>query len=128
MTKRAFISHTTEEAPVASRLKAALTQDFLGFRDVFVSSDTEGIGAGEDWLGAVDRALRESSMVLITVQPRLDSPPVDQLRGWGSVDARRPAHPDMPGGPHHVTCRCRYPYARGWPSGMPKVSADSTGG
>jgi hypothetical protein len=69
MTKRAFISHISEEARVASRLKAALTQDSLGLLDVFVSSDTEGIGAGEDWLRAVDRALRESSIVLILCSP-----------------------------------------------------------
>jgi TIR domain len=67
--KRAFVSHITEEAPVAFRIKGALTQDFLGLLDVFVSSDTEGIGAGEDWLGAVDQALRESSVVLILCSP-----------------------------------------------------------
>jgi hypothetical protein len=69
MTKRAFVSHVTEESRVASRLKTALTQDFLGLLNVFVSSDTEGIGAGEDWLRAVDEALRESSVVLVLCSP-----------------------------------------------------------
>ena len=69
MTKRAFVSHVTEESRVASQLKTALTQDFLGLLNVFVSSDTEGIGAGEDWLRAVDEALRESSVVLVLCSP-----------------------------------------------------------
>lgn len=48
MGKRVFVSHISEEAKTAARLKDALVRDFLGFIDVFVSSDTESIAAGED--------------------------------------------------------------------------------
>ena len=58
MAKRAFISHITEEAEVAAKLKAALARDFLRMLDVFVSSDGESISAGDDWLKSIDDALQ----------------------------------------------------------------------
>lgn len=69
MAKRAFVSHISEEAKTAARLKGALVRDFLGFIDVFVSSDTESIAAGEDWLRSVESALQESSIVIILCSP-----------------------------------------------------------
>ena len=45
MASQAFVSHITEEATVAARLKSALSRDFLGLLDVFVSSDAESIAA-----------------------------------------------------------------------------------
>lgn len=45
MAKRVFVSHISDEAKIAGHLKAALVQDFLGFLDVFVSSDSESIAA-----------------------------------------------------------------------------------
>jgi hypothetical protein len=53
MAKRAFISHVTEEAETAAKLKAALNRDFLRLLDVFVSSDGESISAGDDWLQSI---------------------------------------------------------------------------
>ena len=69
MQKRAFISHISEEAAVAKRLKAALVQDFLGLLEVFVSSDTESIAAGEEWLKSIETALSECSIILILCSP-----------------------------------------------------------
>jgi len=66
---RVFISHISEEARVVSRLKEALTRDFLGLLDVFISSDTEGIGAGDDWLKEIDKALRDSSLLIVLCSP-----------------------------------------------------------
>lgn len=67
---RAFISHISEEAEIASHLKKALDQDFLGNLLVFVSSDRESIAAGEDWLNAIDQALRNSKLLLILCSPK----------------------------------------------------------
>jgi hypothetical protein len=64
-----FISHISEEAPVAASLKAALEQDFLGIIDVFVSSDGESIAAGEDWLRSIDEALRNSALLITLCSP-----------------------------------------------------------
>lgn len=72
---RAFISHVTEEADIAGRLKTALTQDFLGFLDVFVSSDSESIAAGEDWLRSIEKGLKESSILIVLCSPASVSRP-----------------------------------------------------
>jgi hypothetical protein len=69
MAKRAFISHITEEAAVAAKLKAALARDFLQMLDVFVSSDGESISAGDDWLESINKALEQSSAMLILCSP-----------------------------------------------------------
>jgi hypothetical protein len=65
MAKRIFVSHISEESETALQLKAAIEADFLGFVDVFVSSDTESITAGEQWLASIDAALQEAGMLLI---------------------------------------------------------------
>ena len=79
MSSRIFISHISGEAGVAARLKAALTNDFLGLVEVFVSSDTESIAAGEEWLTSMSRALRESSVFL--VEPGRNNPSLYAVNG-----------------------------------------------
>jgi|SRR6266851_1968162 len=69
MSKRTFISHISEEAIVAELLKTVLVRDFLGLMDVFVSSDTESIAAGEEWLRSVEKALRESVAMIVVCSP-----------------------------------------------------------
>jgi len=69
MGKRVFVSHVSEEAEVAELLKAALTRDFLGLVNVFVSSDTESIAAGDQWLASVERALEECTLMIILCSP-----------------------------------------------------------
>ena len=78
---RAFISHISEEAEVASRLKEVLDQDFLGNLNVFVSSDSESIAAGEDWLKSIDEALRNSKLLIILCSP------VSIRRPWINFEA-----------------------------------------
>lgn len=69
MATQIFISHITEDAAVAARLKLRMTEDFLGQPEVFLSSDTESIAAGEDWLSSVSRALRNSSIFVVLCSP-----------------------------------------------------------
>jgi TIR domain-containing protein len=64
-----FISHISEDEPVADWLKDTLNRDFLGIFSVFVSSDTESVVAGEDWLESVHQAL-DAAAVLITLCSR----------------------------------------------------------
>ena len=61
MPTQVFISHVTEDAAVAARLKRKMTEDFLGQLTVFLSSDTESIAAGEEWLSSVSEALRKAT-------------------------------------------------------------------
>lgn len=63
--QRLFISHISEEMMSAAALKAALSRDFLGLPEVFVSSDEESIAAGDDWLSAIRNALGQCSALII---------------------------------------------------------------
>jgi hypothetical protein len=69
MATQIFISHITEDAVVASTLKLRMTEDFLGQPTVFLSSDTESIAAGEEWLSSVSQALRNSSIFVVLCSP-----------------------------------------------------------
>lgn len=66
---RTFISHVYEEATVATKLKEIIERDFLGLLNVYVSSDSESIAAGEDWLKSLDRTLRETKLLLVLCSP-----------------------------------------------------------
>ncbi len=69
MTTQIFISHITEDSAVAAKLKLRMTEDFLGQLTVFLSSDTESIAAGEEWLSSVSEALRNSSIFIVLCGP-----------------------------------------------------------
>ena len=69
MKKRLFISHISEERAVAELVKNVLGRDFLGLLEVFVSSDTESIAAGEEWLRSIERALRDCAIFVILCSP-----------------------------------------------------------
>jgi len=69
MKKRLFISHISEERKIAEGIKIALSRDFLGLVNVFVSSDTESISAGEEWLLSVEKALRDCTIFIILCSP-----------------------------------------------------------
>jgi hypothetical protein len=68
-TRRIFISHISEDAAVAARVKKVLVRDFLGLIEVFLSSDTESIAAGEEWLTSMKQALGDCSAVLVLCSP-----------------------------------------------------------
>lgn len=69
MPNNIFISHVSEEAETALRIKLALEADFLGLVEIFVSSDAQSIAAGEQWLSSIDAALRDASILLILCSP-----------------------------------------------------------
>ena len=62
---RIFVSHISEEAPLAITLKSHLSNDFLEFVDIFVSSDIESISAGTNWLDCLEKALMEAFALLV---------------------------------------------------------------
>src|ERR1700722_15407363 len=69
MKKRLFISHISEERSIAEQLKTALVRDFLGLLDVFVSSDTESIAAGAEWLRSIEKALHDCAVFVVLCSP-----------------------------------------------------------
>ena len=60
-----FISHVTDEAPIADALKVYLQRCFGHGFPVFVSSDYESIATGEEWFRAIETGLREAQVVII---------------------------------------------------------------
>lgn len=59
-----FVSHISEDAAVAAWLKETLRRDFLEMFDVFVSSDTESIEAGQPWFDTVRKEIDESHALI----------------------------------------------------------------
>ena len=64
-TKSLFVSHISEEAEYAALLKEMIQSDFLELAKCFTSSDIGSIGAGENWLTAVERAMSEAKAVIV---------------------------------------------------------------
>jgi hypothetical protein len=60
-----FVSHQHEDRDVATWLRAHLEEDFLGMAPVFVSSDEEGIRAGEPWFDVIRQRVNECEVLLI---------------------------------------------------------------
>ncbi len=66
---KVFISHIAEEIDLAVLLKEQIADDFLGKVECFVSSDTESILAGHNWLTSVEDALKSASVEVILCSP-----------------------------------------------------------
>jgi hypothetical protein len=64
-TRSIFVSHISEEADYAALLKEMIQSDFLDLAKCFTSSDIGSIGAGENWLTAVERAMTEAKAVIV---------------------------------------------------------------
>jgi hypothetical protein len=65
MSIRLFVSHISEEAPVAKLLRESMSKDFIGLVEFFTSSDIGSINAGENWLVAVQKAIEDADGVIV---------------------------------------------------------------
>ena len=90
MPTQIFISHITEDAAVATRLKLQLMEDFLDQFTVFQSSDTESIAAGENWFSSISKAIRGSSLFIILCSP------IAITRPWVNFEAGAAWMRDLP--------------------------------
>ena len=66
-SRRVFISHTSQEAPLALLLKHWIDEHFPGEIETFVSKTD--INAGAQWLQAVEAAIRDASVVIVLCSP-----------------------------------------------------------
>jgi hypothetical protein len=64
-----FISHISEERPIAIILKKWIESTFLGQRSVFISSDSDSIPAGSKWLDEINSALDSAKVLVILCSP-----------------------------------------------------------
>lgn len=60
-----FVSHIADEAALALILRDHLARDFLGMVEIFVSSDSASISAGDNWLKAIEEALSRARVELV---------------------------------------------------------------
>ena len=80
---KVFLSHITEEGPLAAAMKSAL-EDVVDHLEVFVSG--VDIQLGLVWLNALDRAFDNSIAVLVLCSPRSITRPwvnFESGGGWG---------------------------------------------
>ena len=81
-----FISHITEESPLAELFKRQIAQDFLGMIDVFVSSDGTSISVGSKWFNDIDAALKNAKVeVIICSEDSVNRPWINFEAGAGWV-------------------------------------------
>lgn len=60
-----FLSHITEESELAQAIKEFIVEHLEPGVDVFVSSDMISIQAGDRWLRAIDKALKQADILLV---------------------------------------------------------------
>ena len=64
-----FVSHITEEAPIALAIKEWVESTFAGQCDVFVSSDRQDLPPGSQWLAGIDSALNDARALIVICSP-----------------------------------------------------------
>jgi hypothetical protein len=67
--KGIFISHITEEKKTALCLKEYLKESLGRGLQVFVSSDYESIGGGQQWFPTILNALKSSLVEVVLLSP-----------------------------------------------------------
>ena len=72
---KVFLSHISEEAPLAFVVKEWVEDTFLGQVEVFVSSDIKDLPSGKKWLDEIDSALQNAQVFLVLCSPASISRP-----------------------------------------------------
>ena len=90
---RVFISHISEEAPIAQVLKKWIESSFAGRTEVFVGSDKDDIPAGSRWLEVIDSAVGSASVLIVLCSPSSLSRPWINFETGGAWLKRIPIIP-----------------------------------
>jgi len=81
-----FISHIAEETSIADVLKDWIESTFLGQSEVFASSNTDDLPAGNKWIEEIDQVLDSAVVFLVLCSPAsLKRPWIHLETGWGWV-------------------------------------------
>jgi hypothetical protein len=84
-----FISHISEEAPLAHLLKSWIEATFPGQVSVFVSSDLVSIQAGDEWYDKIMEALGTTSVFIVVCSP------ISLERPWVNFETGVAAYRDV---------------------------------
>ena len=60
-----FLSHVSNESPLANELKAWIEKAFDGQLEIFVSSNIVDLPAGTEWLKSLEKALAEADALIV---------------------------------------------------------------
>jgi hypothetical protein len=83
---KVFISHISEETPIAEVLRDWIESTFLGQCEVFASSDRKNLPAGNIWIGEIDQMLDSAVAFLVLCSPAsLMRPWINFQTGWGWI-------------------------------------------
>ena len=83
---RIFISHITEEKDLAINFKNYLIQKFQSSIEVFVSSDMESIGLGNEWFSTIKSNLANCDLMIILCSSNsINRPWINFEAGCGSI-------------------------------------------
>jgi hypothetical protein len=83
---KVFISHISEETPIAEVLRDWIESTFLGQFEVFASSDRENLPAGNIWIGEIDQIMDSAVAFLVLCSPAsLMRPWINFQTGWGWI-------------------------------------------
>ena len=84
-----FFSHINEEKDLAVLLQESIEAHFLGMIEVFVSSDGESIGAGEEWLEKIFAKLKAAvAMLILCSEASVSRPWINFEAGAGWIRKR----------------------------------------
>ncbi|MBP7279632.1 MAG: toll/interleukin-1 receptor domain-containing protein, partial [Sedimentibacter sp.] len=64
-----FVSHIHENKEMALVIKQLIERIFENALNIFVSSDSESIDLGDDWLMNINEGLKECSIMLLICSP-----------------------------------------------------------
>jgi hypothetical protein len=83
---KVFISHISEETPIAEVLRDWIDSTFLGQCEVFSSSEGENLPAANIWIGEIDQILDSAVAFLVLCSPAsLMRPWINFQTGWGWI-------------------------------------------
>jgi hypothetical protein len=107
-----FVSHVSEEKELAASLKSALLSHFKRGINVFVSSDLKSIELGTDWMDAIERAIKSSSVLIVLCSQS------SIRRPWVSFELGAAWMRKIPIIPVCHTDLSAMGYAFGWPASL----------
>ena len=83
---KVFISHISEETPIAEVLRDWIDSTFLGQCEVCSSSEGENLPAANIWIGEIDQILDSAVAFLVLCSPAsLMRPWINFQTGWGWI-------------------------------------------
>ncbi len=90
---RIFLSHVSNEAPLAVVLKKWIEACFIGKFEIFVSSDIKVLPAGNQWLKSLEKAIDSAEALIVLCSPYSVTKPWVMFESGGAWVKKIPVIP-----------------------------------